>query len=373
MVNQFRRQPHLLIFIHSLRAGGAERVVADMSAWWVDSGYKVSVVTQMGTDTDVYPLDPRVTRHVLGTAGNTGGGVKGVLSNIWRVIKLRRILRREKPSIVVGMMTTSSVLAIMASWRLRGWVIATEHTHPPAQHLPEIWQRLRRWAYPRANVVVTLTDDTAAWIRQHVPRSQLAVIPNAVQWPVSDSEPVIEPADRRGRHRLLAAGRLHPVKGFDHLINAFASIADRFPNWDLVILGEGDSRDALQNQVDALGLTERITLPGRVGNIGQWYRASDLYVLSSRMEGLSNTLLEAMAAGLTAVAVDCDTGPRAIIRDGIDGVLVRPADDDDALAAHLSDLMAHPDKREALARRAIDVRDRFSKPRVMAMWGKLFE
>lgn len=371
MVIHSQGQPHLLIFIHSLRGGGAERVVADMSAWWVDCGYKVSVVTQTGEDTDIYPLDPRVVRHVLGTAGNTGGGFSGLLANIWRIVRLRRLLRREKPTVVLGMMTTSSVLAVIAAQRLRCRVIATEHTHPPSQHLPEVWQRLRRWAYPRAQVVVTLTEGTADWLRQHVPGSQLVVIPNAVRWPLSDGEPIVELPQRSGRHCLLAAGRLHPVKGFDHLITAFASIAEWFPAWDLYILGEGDSRAVLQKQIDDLKLGGRIMMPGRAGNIGQWYQACDLYVLSSRTEGLSNTLLEAMASGLTAVAVDCDTGPREIIRDGIDGVLVRPADDEEALAANLSELMAHPDKRAALARRAVDVRDRFSMPRVMALWGKL--
>ena len=373
MVNYSRRQPHLLIVIHSLRGGGAERVVADMSAWWTDCGYKVSVVTQAGSDTDVYTLDPRVTRHVLGTAGSSGGGVGGLLANLRRISRLRRVLRREKPTVVLGMMTTSSVLAVIASWRLSCRVIATEHTHPPVQRLPAIWQRLRQWAYPRAHRVVALTEDTARWIEREAPGSRLAVIPNAVRWPLQDGEPALAPTYSAGRRYVLAAGRLHPVKGFDRLVTAFATIAERFPDWDLVILGEGDCRTELEQQIHDLGLGERVTLPGRVGNISQWYLASDLYALSSRTEGLSNTLLEAMAAGLAPVAVDCDTGPREIIRDGIDGILVSPPDDADALAAHLSDLMAHPDKRQALARRAVDVRDRFSMPRVMALWGKLFE
>lgn len=372
MVNNSRKQPHLLIFIHSLRGGGAERVVADMSAWWADCGVKVSVVTQAGSDADVYSLDPRVTRHVLGTAGDSGGGLRGLSANLRRVLRLRRLLRREKPTVVLGMMTTSSILAILASWRLDCRVIATEHTHPPSQRLPPIWQRLRQWAYPRAHTVVALTHGTAQWIEQDVPGARLTVIPNAVRWPLQDGEPVQEPPASDGRRYLLAVGRLHPVKGFDRLITAFSSISDRFPDWDLIILGEGDSRAELEQQVHELGLTERVSLPGRVGNISQWYRASDLYVLSSRTEGLSNTLLEAMAAGIAPVAVDCDTGPREIIRDGIDGVLVNPPDDSDALAAHLSDLMAHPEKRQALARRAVDVRDRFSMPRTMALWGKLF-
>lgn len=370
--NHSDKSPHLVIFIHSLRGGGAERVVADMSSWWVQRGCRVTVITQMDDTSDAYQLDARVQRHVLRTSGTSNGGIRGVLANLRRVTRLRRLLRRDRPTVLLGMMTTSSILAIIAGRGLGARVIATEHTHPPAQNLPAAWQRLRRWAYPKAAAVVALTQGTAEWLEQHVPGSTTVVIPNSVSWPMQDGEPVMAPPERGERFRLLAVGRLHPVKGFDRLITAFASIAHRFPSWDLVILGEGDSRDELQAQIDSADLGDRIILPGRVGNISQWYRESDVYALSSRTEGLSNTLLEAMASGLPAVAVDCDTGPREIIRDGIDGVLVNPPDDPDALAAHLSDLMAHPEKRRAMARRAVDVRDRFSVARIMTLWAKVF-
>ncbi|MEB2398419.1 glycosyltransferase family 4 protein [Parapusillimonas granuli] len=360
-----------MIFIHSLSGGGAERVAADISAYWVELGWQVTVVTQAAADTDAYSLHPKVRRHVLGTAGYSGGGLSGVLANLRRVWRLRRLIKRLRPSVVLGMMTTASVLAVEAARGLNCRVIATEHTHPPSQELPEIWLRLRRRAYPRAAAVVALTAGTAQWLQEHVPGCRLAVIPNAVRWPIESAEPRLEPARRNGRFRLLAVGRLHPHKGFDLLISAFQEIADHFPLWDLVILGEGESREALQEQIDAAGLSDRVSMPGRAGNVADWYLQSDLYVLSSRVEGLSNTLIESMASGLAPVAFDCETGPREIIRDGIDGVLVRPAGDAEALAAHLSDMMAHPEKREAYARRAVDVRDRFSVARVMALWGNL--
>ena len=362
-----------MIVIHSLSGGGAERVAADLAGYWVGQGLKVTVVTQTGADSDAYELDDRVRRVVLGTAAASGGRLSGVAANLRRIWKLRRLMRREKPHLVLGMMTTASVLAIAAARGLRCRVVATEHTHPPSQELSPLWERLRRWAYPQAARVVALTSGTAQWLQEHVPGSRVAVIPNAVRWPLAAAEPVVAPPDRAGRLRLLAVGRLHPHKGFDLLVQAFSQIAVYFPDWDLVILGEGDCRESLQGQIDEAGLGGRVSLPGRVGNVGQWYEQSDLYVLSSRVEGLSNTLLEAMASGLAPVAFDCETGPREIVRSGIDGVLVRPDGDVEALAAHLSDLMGNPDKRKAYARRAVDVLDRFSTARVMALWAEVFE
>ncbi|WP_345795954.1 glycosyltransferase family 4 protein [Castellaniella sp. MT123] len=363
----------LMIVIHSLRGGGAERVAVDMAAYWLSRGYRVSVVTQTGLEHDAYALAEGVQRHALGLASDSGGPLGAVWGNLRRFLALRRLVRRQRPAVVLGMMTRGSVLAVLTA-RGRGCrVIATEHAHPPSLPLPALWDRLRRRTYPRADAVIALTRDTARWLDEHVPGVRAQVIPNAVHWPLADEEPRLEPPRVPGRRRLLAVGRLHPVKGFDCLLQAFSQLAGPFPDWDLTILGEGTERRNLESLRDELGLGDRVSLPGRVGNMAAWYGASDLYVLSSQAEGLSNTLLEAMASGLPCVAFDCDTGPREIIRDGIDGILVRQVQDPDALAQQLSVLMSQPDLRARYAARAIDVRDRFGVARVMALWERVFQ
>lgn len=362
-----------MIVIHSLRGGGAERVAVDLATYWHGRGCRVTVVTQTRMDEDAYRLPAGVRRHALGLDAHGGGGARALWDNARRCWVLRRLIRKERPSVVLGMMTKASILSVLAARGQRCRVIASEHTHPPIQNLPRVWQRLRRWAYPRADAVVALTQGTARWLDKALPGVRAQVIPNAVRWPLPDEGPQLEPPVQPGRHRLLAVGRLHPVKGFDLLLAAFARIAPLFPDWDLVILGEGAQREPLQDAVHAADLSGRVFMPGRVGNMMAWYQASDLYVLSSRAEGLSNTLLEAMASGLPCVAFDCETGPREIIREGIDGVLVQPAGDPEALAAWLSDLMAHPEVRDRFANRAVDVRDRFGVARVMALWELVFQ
>ncbi|SAI69777.1 glycosyltransferase [Bordetella ansorpii] len=358
----------VLVFIHSLQGGGAERVAADLSAGWAQAGHDVMVVTQTDSKGDVYPLDPRVRRRSLGTAG-----LRGLWANVRRVRALRAVLREFSPDVVLGMMTTASVLAVLAARGLPCRVIATEHAHPPSQAMSGLWQRLRRFTYPRAARVVALTDGTARWIERHVPGSRLAVIPNAVRWPLPQGEPRLDATRPGGRRRLLAVGRLHADKGFDLLLRAYAQVAPRHPSWDLVMLGEGEQRQALQQQIDAAGLGGRVALPGRAGNVGDWYAQSDLYVLSSRFEGLSNTLIEALASGLAAVSFDCDTGPREIVREGVDGVLVRPNGDPAALAGALDAVMGDDARRQAMAAQATDARERFSAERILAMWKQVFD
>ncbi|KRC86300.1 alpha-1,4-N-acetyl-D-galactosaminyltransferase [compost metagenome] len=362
----------VLLFIHSLHGGGAERVAADLSAHWAGMGREVMVVTQAGAEGDVYTLHPKVHREILNTAGE-GGGLRGIWSNVQRVRALRRVIRSFRPDIVLGMMTTASVLSVLACAGLRCRVIATEHTHPPSQTLSGFWQRLRRLTYPRAARVVALTRGTADWIERHVPGSRLAVIPNPVHFPLPRAEPILTPVTGDGRKRLLAVGRLHADKGFDLLIQAYARLAASHPDWDLVILGEGDERPALEAQVREAGLESRIAMPGRAGNVGDWYDSAHLYVLTSRFEGLSNTLLESMASGLAAVSFDCDTGPREIVREGIDGVLVRPNGDVPALCKALDAVMSDDDGRLRMAQAATDVRDRFSAARVLRKWQEIFD
>lgn len=364
--------PRILLFIHSLHGGGAERVAADLSAHWAGMGREVMVVTQASAEGDVYTLHPKVRREVLHTAGE-GGGLRGIWSNIQRVRALRRVVKAFRPDIVLAMMTTASVLSVLACAGLPCRVIVTEHTHPPSQTLSGFWQRLRRLTYPRAARVVALTRGTADWLAQHVPGSRLAVIPNPVHFPLPRAEPILTPVSGDGRKRLLAVGRLHADKGFDLLIQAYAPLAASHPDWDLVILGEGDERPALEAQVRAAGLASRIFMPGRAGNVGDWYESADLYVLTSRFEGLSNTLLESMASGLAAVSFDCDTGPREIVREGVDGVLVRPNGDVSALCKALDAVMKNDTDRRRMAQAATDVRDRFSAERVLQKWQELFD
>jgi len=137
-------------------------------------------------------------------------------------------------------------------------------------------------------------------------------------------------------------------------------------------------RAGLEAQRRELDLQDRVSLPGLAGNVGDWYAAADVFVLTSRYEGFPNTLLEALAAGLPAVSVDCDTGPREILRHGVDGLLV-PQDDspgpgngpENGLAAALDRMMADDALRRACAARAVEVRDRFALPRIAAQWDAL--
>jgi glycosyltransferase involved in cell wall biosynthesis len=364
----------LLIYIHSLENGGAERVVANLANYWVSIGWDITVVTVASQAKDFYALDPAVRRISLDLTGSS----RNVFAGFWRTARraqaLRRILQEIRPEVALSAMHTANVILALAARGLPGLrAIGSEHNFPPKAPMGIIWETMRRHAYGRLAAVVALTQECASWLTVHSLARRIPVIPNPVAWPLANHEPHIAPAAfcSSGRWMLLGVGRLSMEKNFAALIDVFSRLASRHPAWDLVILGEGPMRDALHSQVRAAGLEQRIFLPGSVGNMGDWYGRAALYAMSSHFEGFPNTLVEAMAYGLPAVSFDCDTGPRDIIRHDVDGFLVAP-DDTNGMEAALDKLMADAQLREAFALRAVEARERFSMKKISSMWEDLF-
>lgn len=365
----------LLILIHSLGSGGAERVTANLASHFAERGWEITVVTMAPESQDFYTLHPAVRRIALDMANMSGNPLIGLWRNLRRLAHLRSILRRADPDIALGMMTTANILLAYATWGLpRPCRIGSERVHPPQFPLGGRWEALRRHAYGKLAAMTAMTRESARWLETHTSARSVSVIPNAVLWPLPVLEPRLSPDAQcpPGRRVLLAVGRLERQKGFDFLIEAFSMLAPTHTDWDLVILGEGMQRAALHAQKKLAGLEGRVYLPGKVGNVGEWYERADIYVMSSRFEGFPNTLVEAQAHGLPAVSFDCDSGPRDILRDQVDGLLVPPGDIS-ALAAALNRLMGDAELIKRFAARAIEVRERYSMERITGLWQALFE
>ena len=365
----------LLFFIHSLSSGGAERVTANLANHWAGKGWDITVVTLAPQSNDFYALHPAVKRIALELAGDSGNVLAGLWQNLRRVFTLRRVLHQIKPDIALGMTTTANVLVALATRGLpQIHAIGSERTHPPQFPLGALWEGLRRHTYGHLAAVTVLTSESADWLRAYTGAQRVPVIPNAALWPLPIQEPRLTPElfCQSERFIVLAVGRLSEEKQFGLLLEVFHFLANQHPSWDLVILGEGPQRLTLQDQVRVTGLEKRVFLPGRAGNVGEWYERADLYVMSSRVEGFPNTLAEAMAHGLAVVSFDCDTGPRDIIRHEVDGLLVPPGDVA-ALTAALDRLMDDATLRQQFAERAVDARRRFSMARIAGTWEDLFK
>lgn len=362
--------------ISSLSSGGAERVASTLANYWADHGWEIVIITLTDADRDFYSVSAKVKRVSIRLVGESHGWFSGLTNNIVRLRALRRALLRENPDIALAFMTTKNILCALACKGTKIVAIGSEHIHPPMHPLGQPWAVLRRLAYPHLAAVTALTEQSAEWIETHSGARKVPVIPNPVPYPLPKCDPMASPTELKvrlgGDKYLLAVGRLAGQKGFDLLLIVFAQLHAQCPGWRLIILGEGPLRGDLEQLCNQLGLSDFVAMPGAVGNVGEWYEAADLYVMSSRFEGFGNTLAEALCYGLSAVSFDCDTGPSDIIRHEVDGLLVENGNVE-ALTQALQRLMMDQSLRQQFAARAVEARERFSIEKVAGMWEQLFE
>lgn len=173
------------------------------------------------------------------------------------------------------------------------------------------------------------------------------------------------------RKQVIAVGRYVPQKGFDRLISAWQQVAQRHPDWVLRIYGDG-MREQLQQQINELGITSSCILEPTVQNIVEKYCESSVFALSSRFEGFGMVIIEAMACGVPPVSFTCPCGPRDIIDDGKDGLLVEDGNIEQ-LAEKISYLIEHEDIRKEMGKQArMDVQ-RFRIENIAGQWKRLFE
>lgn len=349
---------HLAFVLAGLGPGGAERVVSLITRDFCERGHDVTLFAFDSPGDPIYhAFDPRVrlVRLALPPA-------RGRLTALRRVLALRRALLAAQPALVLGFLTKINVITLLATSATGLPVIVSERNNPQAQQASSAWNRAAARLYPRAAAIVIQTEASRRALPPGV-RKRAIVIPNPV--PAAARAPgAISP------HVFAAVGRLEPQKGFDRLLQAFATIAGDCPEWQLAIWGEGPLHGALTAQIQALGLADRARLAGLSAAPGAWVTEATAFVLSSRFEGFPNALAEAMAAGLPVAAFACDFGPADLIADDADGLLV-PKGDVAALAAALRRLATDPALRSRLGDAARINMRRFESDIVLAAWRNL--
>ncbi len=360
----------IAVVIHSLTGGGSEHVAARMASWWAGHGHEVSLLTLDSVESDAIPVSPDVRRIGLGLMSDSAGLLSALLANRRRVRELRRALVETNAEHVVSLTDRMNVVTLLACRGTKLQPVVCERTDPRHSLMGRSWKWLRDRTYSRAKAVVVQTEAVRQLVAPVAGNALVEVIPNCV-WPANEgcSSGRLELAT--DRHWLATVGRFDEQKGFDLLLDAFALIANRHPDWNLVVVGDGPQRGELESQIAAHQLTGRVILAGWIEN--PWPALSELadaYALPSRCEGFPNALLEAMAAGLCPVAFDCQSGPAEIIRDGENGLLV-PNGDVTALAESLSRILGDDVLRSRLASEARKVRERFSVERYFEQWNEL--
>lgn len=209
--------------------------------------------------------------------------------------------------------------------------------------------------------VVLTQEDAQMWGQM----PGIRVIPNAANF-------IAEKHSDCTAKRVIAVGRLDYQKSFDRLILVWEKVHRHMPEWTLDIFGQGEWKEMLQTMIDERGLQASIRLMGPTKNIGKEYSESSMIVMSSHYEGFPMVMIEAMACGLPAVSFDFKCGPKDIIKEGENGLIV-PDGDIDALADAMVRLMKDDALRQKMGEEAKKVVETFSEAKVMSKWMDLYE
>ena len=364
--------------IGGLTGGGAERVCANLANAWVDRGWDVTLLTvAQNSLNSAYTIDSRVTRRDVGwprqpradefdsasivTQGLEQASCPELVAELSLITMIRAAILATTPDLVVAHVDMTNVRVLAAMLGTKVPVIACEHTDVNQIYLPR-WQAARYALYRRAAAVVASHRASADWLRRSGARAY--AIPNPLVGP-----PSVKLETKGEKRRIVSLGRLSPEKRPALMVRAFASIAADFPNWDLEVYGVGPLRDPLADLANELA-PGRIHLRGFTKDVYTILTGVDLFVSTSWVEGFGNTIWEALACGVPVVATDCGAAVRSLVRDGVDGLIVRERGIT-GLAAALASLMKDDTRRKAFAARAPEVLTRFSIESSLAAWDAL--
>ena len=335
---QLKEFARIVAVIHSLDGGGAERVMAGLVSRWATIGHQTHLITVDPHADDRYDVHDRVIRHTIDAVETAMLGRWGGWRRLQRIRRLRRLIRRLHPDCVLAFCDATNRLTLMAT-RNRPPTYVHERSDPASQTPGRIDRIVRRIYYRRAEGVFTQTPAAAQFLSAEIgkPVSVIASPIEAVSVPKPDHRQAI----------VLGVGRLEREKRFDRLIDAFATIADRRPEWKLRIVGDGSLRGDLERQIQRLNIQDRVELIGWVRDVDPHYADASIFALSSDYEGYPRAMLEAMIREVPIVSVDCPVGPTDILQGGEFGRLTDR--DADALAVGIDQTIAHMDSARRTA------------------------
>lgn len=364
-------------------AGGVERVLTLKANYFAEHfGYDITIILTEGKDKPMfYPLSDKI--KVVNLDINfeelwTCGFARKVLVYLRKQWQFKRLLTKElmriRPDITISLLRReinfindikdgSKKIGELHVNRANYRNLGIRETNWVKRLFSDFWMRSLVGHLKRLDAFVVLTKaDRDSWVEL----KNVAVIPNPLSFTPPPPDSVLQ------EKRLIAVGRYSYEKGYDLLLQAWAMIQESVPEWRLEIFGDGDSLP-YEKMCDDLRIDrKRCILNGRTPYIIDEYVKSAFAVCSSRFEGFGMVILEAMACGLPVVSFDCPWGPRSIISDGEDGVLIADGDIP-KLATAIMQMIEDDQLRQKMACTARHNKTQFRIEYIADTWKILFE
>lgn len=358
----------IAFYIGSLGKGGAERVVVNLAEYFHAQGYEVTIVTAYQLDEE-YELAHGVKRIILGELNVTVNG--RVRFFMQRLQKLKNVWKTEKPDVIVSFIGKANMMALLSTIGTRIPVFVSVRSDPNREYASKMMGIVSKTLFRRAKGIIVQTQDAKEYFPKGM-QSKVRIFPNSL-----DTGFIKDRYEGDRSPEIVMVGRLDANKNHKLLFQAFSEIHEEYPDMRIVIYGAGfpgsDTEPALRALAKELRIQDKVIFMGRKNNIAEHIHQSRIFVLASTYEGMPNALLEAMALGLACISTDCPCGgPRSVIRNGENGILI-PVGDAAALEKALRTILEHPEYEEALGREACKLRDELAPEKVNRMWMEYIE
>lgn len=323
----------VLFVVPYISDGGAERVVSIWTGELVKFDCEVHLLLFYRVNNE-YSVDNKVTLHTL--ADNAD--IYKSFNRIEKLMAIRKMIKSIKPDVVLPFVTYVGIIVNIARFGLGVNVLETIRIDPKSSPVTRLGRFIRNLSVFFSKGCVVQTNTQLEYFPKCFQR-KMAVLSNPIAPYILNYQKKLYAKEIK---KVIAVGRLEEQKNFPMLIEAFSKLVENYSELSLDIYGEGSLKKYMEELIYKLKLQGHIRLCGHTNNIGQALCASDLFVLTSNNEGMPNSLMEAMAAGLPCISTDCPTGPEELIQNGYNGYLI-PVGDREALIKAMKEVLDNRD------------------------------
>lgn len=321
----------VLFTIRSLTGGGAERVVSVLSGLMAQRGIETYIVAYARTDKD-YELDEKVKVLIMPERKD------GLLTKFLRIPDMRKLVKEIKPDVVIPFVGTVLYVTWFAIWGLKTKFVLTIRNNPWVMPASLKERKLRDWIAKKSDAIMIQNEEQGNYFSLER-EEKIFTVSNPIQKKFMENGKDVYSEEIK---KVISVGRLEPQKNHRLLISAFAKAYADEPQIKLYIYGDGREENSLRGFIEELGLQEKVYLMGRATNMLQVLKEADLFVMTSDYEGMPNALMEAMVVGVPCISTDCKTGPKTLIKEQDNGILV-PIRDEERLIEALEWAIDNPD------------------------------
>jgi glycosyltransferase involved in cell wall biosynthesis len=347
---------HIAIITRNMRAGGAERVIAQLVKYMTHKKIKCTIIT-LDDDEMFYDLPSQVKIYTIKKKSKNSH-----IDKLLKYIEIRRYLIHIKPDIVLALPEDIGAYIIPTLLGTHIPVVVSERNNPWIMPRKKETRFVRKLFYPFATGFVFQTKEAALFFSARIQKKGI-VLPNPL-----DLERIPQPWEGDRRKKIIGAGRLEKQKNFPLLINAFAKFHERHSDYVLMIYGEGELREELGAHAESLLPQGSYYFPGRSKQLLECMRGAAMFVLSSDYEGMPNVVIEAMAMGIPVISTNCPTGGAAdLIETGKNGLLV-PVNNVDELSKAMCILIDNKELSNQLGKNALKIKEKLDVRIVAEQW-----